>query len=235
MINISIVIPFFNENKNLEYLIKEWSNYLKKNLNIKNNFYFKLYFFNDGSTDNSVDIINSSEKLFDYEIINKKNSGHGDTCIYSYKYIISLNKFDYILQIDSDNQCDPKYLNQFLKKIPKSKFIFGNRVKREDGFIRIVATKLLSISVLIISRKYIPDLNVPYRIMKCNDLIPYLSRIPKDVELKNAYLTFLIINKNRINWINLTFRKRLSGSSFFKLNKMFKFFINLLKHIYHNK
>ena len=50
-----------------------------------------------------------SVKKIKHRIIKKKNSGHGDTCRYGYKYIIKkFKKFEYILQIDSDNQCDPK-------------------------------------------------------------------------------------------------------------------------------
>lgn len=225
---IAITIPFYNENQNLHYLINEWSDLFDKEKFLDEKYEFKFFFFNDGSTDDSEFIIKNTKKNFRYEIINKKNSGHGDTCIYAYRHIIKLNKFEYIVQIDSDNQCNPKYLINFLDHINSYDFIFGNRKKREDGKIRLLATKILSFSVLILTSIKIKDLNVPYRIMKCDKLKTLLPLLSTSTELKNALLTFIIMKSYKIKWINITFRKRQYGYTHFKMSSMFKYFINLI-------
>ena len=67
-------------------------------------------------------VLKKSKKI-KFQIIHKKNSGHGDTCRYGYNLIIKKYKyFDYILQIDSDNQCDPKYLIKICQIINKKNY-----------------------------------------------------------------------------------------------------------------
>ena len=111
MKKLAIIIPVFNEEKNIQKLLADWtkeiSRYYKKN--------FKFIIINDGSTDKTHQILRRiKHKSIDY--INQKNVGHGNTCFKGYKLAIK-KKYDIILQIDSDNQCDPKYFKHFINKI----------------------------------------------------------------------------------------------------------------------
>ena len=235
MIKLAFVIPYYNEYKNLEYLINEWNKYLKKEQKLLSQYKIKFFFINDGSTDSSNETIQNNNKKFDSMIINKKNSGHGDSCIFAYEYILKMNYYDYILQIDSDNQCNPEYLKNFLNLTPDCNFVFGHRKKRMDGFLRLISTKILSILVFLITKKKIYDLNVPYRLMKCCSLKKYLKKVPNTVMLKNAYLTYIISKSDSIVWIPIVFRERYFGSSFFNANSMLKYLINLIINIYSNE
>ena len=49
---IAIVVPFYNEEENLVFFIKEWEKFISKNKSYKELLFF--YFVNDGSTDQSV-------------------------------------------------------------------------------------------------------------------------------------------------------------------------------------
>ena len=115
---IAIIIPFYNEEQNLLHFLNEWNNLLKSF--DKKKYKLNFFFINDGSTDNSVEIIRKNSDKLKFKIINKKNSGHGDTCKYGYDLITNKNySYDYLLQIDSDNQCNPKYLINFLNVAEK--------------------------------------------------------------------------------------------------------------------
>ena len=145
---IAVVVPFYNESKNLKFFMNEWNKYLRifDKMKIKLDFFF----FDDGSSDDSTEIIKKKSKKIKFQIIHKKNSGHGDTCRYGYNLIIKKYKyFDYILQIDSDNQCDPKYLIKICQIINKKnyEFIFGYRSRRQDGFVRIILSRILSLTI----------------------------------------------------------------------------------------
>lgn len=100
--------------------------------------------------------------------MHKKNSGHGNSCIYGLNYVIKNfnNFFSCIIQVDSDNQCDPNYLKKFLDTffLLEGKFhIFGHRVNREDGNLRLIFSKILSMLILLRFLVFVKDANSPYR------------------------------------------------------------------------
>ena len=231
---IAVVIPFYNEEDNLVYFLNEWQKFISKRKSYKKNLFF--YFINDGSIDQSVKKINNNCKKLKFKIINKKNSGHGDSCKFAYNLIVKNKpKFQYILQIDSDNQCDPIYLVKFINliNIKQSDFIFGYRKYRQDGYIRFLISKVLSLTFYIKKFLYIKDLNTPYRLMKIDKLKNVLLNIKKskkykNIKLFNCVLSYEIIHKYHINWVDINFRKRVYGSSKFNFISMFRMYLNFL-------
>ena len=229
---IAIVVPFYNEEDNLIFFIKEWEKFLTTKKIYRNLLFF--YFINDGSTDQSLKKINQNVKKLKFKIINKKNSGHGDTCNFAYNMITKNKKnFEYLLQIDSDNQCDPKYLVDFISllKLKKYNFIFGFRKYRQDGYLRILISRILSFTFYLKKFIYIKDLNTPYRLMKINNLKTILSNIKKKkkyipVKLFNCVLSYEISLRNNIKWVNINFRKRKFGKSKFNFISMLKMYLN---------
>ena len=178
MKKLAIIIPVYNEEKNIEKLIKDWAKEISKHY--KNE--FKMIVINDGSTDKTHEILkNISKKLIIY--INQKNMGHGNTCVKGYNYALKKN-FDIIFQIDSDDQCDPKYFKLFLDKISSKDAVYGQRVTREDGLLRLVFSKVLSILIFLRTLVYIKDSNVPYRMIKSKVLRAVINQIPENVILK---------------------------------------------------
>ena len=222
MNKLAIIIPVFNEEKNIKKLIFDWmkevSKFYKKN--------FKIIIINDGSFDNTH---NKIKKIKNKSIlyINQKNIGHGNTCLKGYKLAIK-KKYDLIFQIDSDNQCDPKYFKHFINKIGRADAVFGNRITREDGIIRIIFSKILSVIIFLRTFVYVTDSNVPYRMIKRRILEKVIKRIPTSVELKNVYLSYLIQKYYKIHWININFRKRLFGKTKYNFGKLAYMVINLL-------
>lgn len=233
-IKIAILIPYYNEEKNLNHFINEWENFSKSNKQLSKSLFF--LFFDDGSIDNSTKILKKKIKKIKYRIVRKKNSGHGDTCKFGYQYILKkFNNFDYVLQIDSDNQCDPKYLLKFYDLVVKKKynFIFGYRKVREDGFFRLIISRVMSFTFFLKKFLYIKDLNTPYRLMRINELKKVFKIINKtkqynNVMLFNCLLSYVIQKKYNIHWLDISFRKRCFGTSKYNFSKMLLMFINLI-------
>jgi glycosyltransferase involved in cell wall biosynthesis len=223
---IAIVMPVFNEEKNIYKELNKWLVKFKF-LNLE---YFKFIVINDGSTDNTLVELKKFKSKKKIQIFNFRNSGHGNSCLKGYKIALKEN-FEWILQIDSDGQCDPRYLGDFLKLTKKNDCIFGHRVSRDDGIIRLLLSKIFSLVIFLKKGVYIKDMNVPYRLMHKNILRKNLSLIPKKITLKNAYLTFLINRNTKIKYVPINFLNRSFGKSNYNLSSMFLQLTNFIKNI----
>ena len=222
MKNLAIIIPVYNEEKNISKLLSDWlrivPKYHKKN--------YKFIIINDGSIDKTHNKIKKIKSKYIY-YIRQKNIGHGSTCIKGYKLAIKKN-FDTILQIDSDDQCDPKYFKLFLKEIKKNDIVFGYRMHREDGYFRKIFSHVLSLLIFLKTAVYIKDSNVPYRMIKKPVLEKVINNIPKKIILKNVYLSYLIKKNYSIRWVNINFKKRKFGKSKYSLLNMIFMTVNLI-------
>ena len=101
-INLSIIIPAYNE----ENYIAELFDQLKFYFNYKN---IEIIFVNDGSVDNSKNILKSfksnNDYIFEYDFIDiKKNSGKGKAI----QLGLEKSKGKYVLFLDADLELDTK-------------------------------------------------------------------------------------------------------------------------------
>ena len=222
---LAIIVPVYNEEKNIKKLINDWDKEIKKSYIKK----YKFIVLNDGSKDNTNSVIKSlkNNKII---YISHKNIGHGNTCLKGYKLAIKLD-FNYIMQIDSDNQCDPIYFKHFLKEIKNNNAVLGNRVSREDGIIRIVFSRILSFLIFLKTFTFVKDANVPYRIIKKDVLKKLVNKISKNIELKNCHLSYLLERNYKIKWISINFRKRYYGETKYGFSKLVRQVLNLLVYI----
>ena len=223
--SLAIVVPVYNEKKNISKLLNDWNKEIKKNYKKK----YRFIIIDDGSTDGSTKIIKSiKNNNFIYKF--QKNSGHANACLSGYKIAIKY-KFKLILQIDSDNQCDPTYFKKFLKLSKNNEIIFGHRVSREDGFLRLIFSRILSILIFLKTFVFVKDANVPYRLFTREALSEVVNKIPQEVILKNVYLSYLFEKYYEIKWINMNFRERYSGQTTHGFKNLIKQLLNLMYYI----
>ena len=224
--DLSIVIPLYNESVNIARLLEEWHNELKKN-----NVDYCFIIVNDGSKDNSIEVIRS----LDYNIIllNKHNSGHGRSIRLGYDFVVKYLKSNFILQIDSDGQCDPKYFNSFWKNRFNYDFILGVRITREDGILRKLTSKISLIITSFISSINLKDPNTPYRLFNLNTLRESLLLVNESFDVHNIALTFVILKKKyKYKTIDITFPNRIGGENSINLIKVFQMGLNMVFDLY---
>ncbi len=209
-INLAVICPVFNEQDNVPRVLEEWLETLNR---VVGENQYSFIFFNDGSTDETLKKLQSLKTSHQQVIvIDKKNSGHGPTCLDGYKYAIDHN-YAWVFQIDSDGQCDPKFFDTLWINKEKNPWQFGQRVTRDDGFVRIIITKILAAVVWLGSGVYVRDSNVPYRLMPTQPLKDFLYFIPENFFLANVVVSVFIQSKFRIKWYPIHFRARFSGVS----------------------
>lgn len=221
---LTVVLPVFNEEKSIELVIKEWIHALQ--LEVPDQ--FRILVIDDGATDATPEILKRLEgELSNLIYLRKENSGHGDSCLVGYRKAIEL-KTDWVLQIDSDYQCDPIHFKDFWKATKNSKVIMGRRVKRLDGLYRLVLTRVISLWLFFITGKFCPDPNVPYRLVEASYLCLLIQNCPS-LQLTNSYLSCKMMKNQSIHWINIIFRNRLYGQSFHKFSPTLKAIFQLTK------
>lgn len=227
-------MPIYNEEESIQKTFYEWQEELK----LQN--YFSSYtflFINDGSIDDTLNILKSIKiKFSNIEIIDKENSGHGQSCLVGYNYALN-NSYDYILQLDSDGQCDPKYLNKFIVGLSKSDVVYGIRYYRKDGIFRFWVSRFLSLVALFVTGIWSWDPNVPYRMFRVNSIYNFLNLDIKAISLVNVILALYHKKYNPL-LIPIVFRDRHGGSPSVNTSKLFEhgitFYKQLKKIVKHN-
>ena len=172
MINLSIVIPCFNEAKSLPKLVKDFSKKLKRKD-------VELILVNNGSNDSTETIISNLKK--DYNFLKmiklKKNNGYGNGILQGLKKA----KGKYISWTHADLQTDPYDViigfEKFEKELSPKIFIKGNRLGRP--LKDIIFTIGMSIFETILLKKFFWDVNAQPNIFHKN-FFNMLEKIPLD-------------------------------------------------------
>lgn len=126
---LDIVIPIYNENGCIDELLKRLLN-LREDLS-KENLDTRFIFVNDGSTDNSLQMLEGyAEKYKCVKIINfSRNFGHEIAVIAG----LDNSTGDYTAIIDADLQDPPELIKDMYKKIQEGyQVAYGKRLKRKD-------------------------------------------------------------------------------------------------------
>lgn len=216
---LSVVIPIYNEQQNISAVLSEWVTTLRKC-----EAELQLLAVNDGSTDATHEVlVREQQRIPELEVIDQANAGHGRSCRLGYERAVK-GSATWVLQIDSDGQCDPQFFTEFWKKREDYDCIFGCRVSRDDGWMREVVSWACRRAVHLGARVLIADPNVPYRLIRCDILEGALKKIPANFELQNIALA-LALKRNsavRVESIPIHFRARRAGSNSLNLPRIVK-------------
>ena len=227
MKSIYFVMPAYNEEANIEDVIKQWHPICEKINQLGDN--AKLVIANDGSKDNTFGIMTQLQEKYPFLIpLDKANSGHGATVLYLYRYAID-NGADYVFQTDSDGQTLPEEFWQMWDNKEKYDFQIGTRGGRQDGGSRVFVTKTLRFVVWCMFHVWVKDANTPFRLLNIEKLKPILDIIPVDYNLANVAVSAIAVRwKYNIAWYPITFRPRQGGVNSINMKRIFKIGVKAL-------
>ena len=163
MFSISVIVPVYNEEKTFLKMLEKY-NPLKKNINIE------LIIVNDGSNDNTKNLIENNSSMFDKVIHLNKNQGKGTAV----REGLKIAKNEYIFIQDADLEYDPNDLNNFIKlaKTNKVDFVMGSRFSSTTTtpLLDILGNKLVTLIFNVINNASFSDICCCYCLFKKNNL-----------------------------------------------------------------
>jgi glycosyltransferase involved in cell wall biosynthesis len=216
LINFSLVLPCFNEEKNIHFLYKEFQKIYCSD------FKSELIFVNNGSVDNTSleieKVLNLNKKKQNNIIIKKLdlkiNMGYGGGIIAG----LNIAKGEYIGWTHADLQSPLDDFIKLYELIKNKKNIFGKgkRINNRgfDGIISRFHEKLASV-ILGFDMK---EINAQPKIFS-RDVTQYFTNMPKKWTTLDTYTYFTCLKKNvEIIELEVIFKKRIYGESKWKNN-----------------
>jgi len=200
---LAVVVPIYNEMATIEKVVADWRSVLRK-VGVQ----YQFLLINDGSTDQTWEVLQRLEASDprQFIIINKPNAGHGRAFRLGYDAAADAPGVEWVLQIDSDGQCDPSYFTAFWEKRGQADCIFGRRVLRDDGPARAITSTFCRVGANLLGGKEMVDPNVPYRLMRRQILAEALRKIPASFDIHNVALTFVLKQTAGLKWVYIPIR-----------------------------
>jgi len=215
---LSLIIPFYNEEKNLSLLARELNSVLPS-LNKS----FEIIFIDDGSTDNSYNVLKDIVKD-NWKII-KFRKNFGQTAAWAAG--LDNAKGEVIVIMDSDLENDPNDISKLLEKIDQGYDIVSGWRKdrwRDKLFTRRLTSKAANWLTSKISGVKLNDLGCSLR--------AYRREVLQGVQLYGEMHRFLAIlaywQGAKLVEVEVNFRPRKYGQSKYGLSRIIRVILDLI-------
>jgi len=224
---LSIVIPFYNEEKTIEPLADILINELKKN-----NINYELVLVNNGSSDSTPKIVDKlSNKYKDVKSVHVEiNQGYGWGILNGLRVATG----EYVGYMDGDLEISPEDIIKLYKRIKDTNADIGKGIRnhRERGILKNIASSGFDVLFFILYSKFIKQVNANPKIMRkiCYEKMNLKS---KDWFIDTEIIINGLENNYKIVDHLVFYTPRESGEShigFFKLfSTIAEYFKNIIK------
>lgn len=211
---ISLVIPVYNEQDNLQPLIEEIHTALHKH------FSFEIIVVDDGSQDNSKNILSNLVKEHSYlrAIFHSKNLGQST----SISTGVAAARYSWVITLDGDGQNDPTDIPELIQQLEKNihhsvtkqVVLVGNRKKRNDTWIRRMSTRIANGIRRRLLNDNCPDTGCSLKIFQRDAFLrlPHFNHMHRFLPALFKRAQFEVVN------FPVNHRPRLRGQSKYGLN-----------------
>jgi len=196
--NVSIVIPAYNEEKGIAGTIDGVIETIKP-LKIE----YELIVVNDGSTDKTAKIVETKNiKIINHD----ENKGYGA----SIKTGIRYSQYGNILIVDADGTYPPKHIQDLLEPDINYDMVVGARVggKVKIPLIRKPAKWFITKLASYLTGTKIPDLNSGLRVMKKAIVEKYIRILPDGFSFTSTITLAMLTNGYSVKYVPIDYAKR---------------------------
>ena len=220
--SISIVVPLFNEAKNVPLLVERLLEVLKKK-----GVDFQVILVDDGSKDNTFDAVKKA--AFEEKRIEgiRFRRNFGQTA--AIKAGVDRAEGDICVTMDGDLQHDPEQILLFLDKMADGyDLVCGYRFKRSDGIMRKIPSRVANFLARKISGLPLKDFGSTFRAYKTS----LLKEIHIYGEMHRFIPIFFAGLTSRITEIPIHVKPRKYGKSKYGIGRTLRVFSDLLSLLF---
>jgi glycosyltransferase involved in cell wall biosynthesis len=194
----SIIIPAFNEEKNISILINKLNNIIKSDK--------EIIVVDDGSSDNTSKIALEKDARL---IRHPYNIGNGAAI----KTGIREAKGEILIFMDADGQHPPEEVLKLIKEVDSYDMVIGARDINNFSFGRKLANKIFNLFASYVTGKKILDLTSGFRVVKKNVVRNYLYLLPNTFSYPATLTLSFLKSGRRIKFVKTKAEKREKGRS----------------------
>jgi len=226
---VLLIIPAYNEEKNILTVYKNICDYNKK---AKTK--LDVVFINDGSVDATEKIL-CENKINHIKLI--QNLGIGGAVQTGYKYAL-YNDYDIAIQFDGDGQHNVNYVEALIKPILEenvdmtigSRFIDSSSSEFKSSFLRRVGIKLISSCIHFKTRVRIYDTTSGFRASNKNAIAMFAIHYPLEYPEPISSVD-VILSGMKIKEVPVSMNERLAGKSSINSWKNIYYMVNVVLSI----
>lgn len=217
--DISIVVPLFNENESLSKLMEEISEVVNQH-----NWTWEVLMVDDGSNDGSWEVIQELRKQYSQlrGIRFQRNYGKSAALHVGFQH----TRGEVVLTMDADLQDRPEHIPEFYKMITEQGFdlVSGWKQKRKDPISKTLPTKLYNAVNRLVNGISLHDMNCGFK--------AYRGIVVRSIEVYGEMHRYIpVIAKaagfKNIGELRVKHQARLFGKTKFGMNRFINGFLDL--------
>lgn len=219
--DLSIIVPSYNEEKSVELTI----NQIKEVMSSLERTNYEIITVDDGSIDKTSKILGKIKGI--KVITHPYNKGYGA----SLKIGIKNAKYDWILISDADGTYPIKDIPKLLRYTDKYDMVVGSRSKRHIPLIRRLAKRIISSLANFLTNTKIPDLNSGFRVFKKEVALKFLHLFPSRFSFTITITLACLTSEYSIKYIPIEYFKRKGKSTIHPINDFVDFLSLIIRII----
>lgn len=214
----SIVIPFKNEEANVEGLLNEIEPVMAA---LKAP--YEVIAVEDGSTDNTLDLLKKLKKERPWLRILRFSQNYGQSSAFDAGFKAA--RGEYIITLDGDRQNDPLDIPRMLEAATDADLVCGIRAKRKDPLVKKITSKMANFVRSRVCRDGVKDTGCSLKV--------YRKECLDQIKLYNGMHRFLpalfAIEGFRLKEVPVNHRERVAGVTKYNfLNRSFNTVADML-------
>ncbi len=204
--SISIVMPAYNEERNIENTVRACDESLR-GLGLRG----EIVVTNDGSTDRTAEVLERlAREIPRLKVVHhRKNRGYGAAL----KSALDASTGSWVATIDSDGQFDVGELSAFVREAGDGvSVVTGYRRKKADTPFRVLANRGLNSLISVVFGIRLKDINCAFRLYR-GELIRGLNIESRGYQAPSEIMIKLMQNGCRVREIGVRHLPREAGQS----------------------
>lgn len=209
---LSIIIPVYNEEKNITPLLRRLHPIIKE-------YRYEIVFIDDGSSDKTASAIKkyASNDLRIKYIGFLRNFGHQMALMCGYRFA----KGDCVITLDADLQDPPEIIPRLIEKWSKgAKIVYAKREKRDvDNWFKKFTANFFYKFINFLSDTPIPKDVGDFRLLD-KKVVTFLNELPEQSRFLRGLVSW---GGYKPDYVSFKREKRFSGETHYTFSKMFNF------------